>query len=152
MATTAPAATPTNVPAGWQVLAARYFAIAYPSEWVAQAPVPITDTTIANAVGYTYDIKVASDGRTLSILERRDSEIAAAYCHIDNSVAKILAGATMRYSVTGSAQDTRDWVYADSHGTLFDISINDALSPAHRTLDDMLLATLRLDDLTPFTC
>ena len=151
-ATSAPAATPTNVPSGWQVVVGHYFAIAYPRGWQAQSPMPITDTTIADATGFTYALTAQSDGRTLSILERWDSDIAGAYCNVSNSTPQTLAGAPMRYSITGNANDTRDWLFADKQGTVFDISLNDALSPSHIAQDNTLLATLRLASVTPFHC
>ncbi len=151
-ATTAPAPTPTNVPAGWRVLAGRNFAIAYPSEWTAQPPVPNTDTTVANAVGYTYPLSVASDGRTLNIYEEWNTDKAGAYCHVTNGKTVTLAGAKMQYTVAGNSNEERNWLFADSHNNLLQITLNDALSPAKIALDNTLLATLRLTDLTPFRC
>jgi hypothetical protein len=144
--------SPVDAPTGWHVLAGRHFAIAYPSDWEAQAPVPITDTTIADATGYTYALTHPSDGRMISILERWDSELVKAYCHVNNSYPNTMAGAPVRYTITGNNNELRDWVFGDDQNVLFELTANDAHSRELISFDNELLATLRFDDITPTHC
>jgi hypothetical protein len=137
------AATPTNVPAGWQVFAAPHLSIAYPPDWIVQiAPQQGGGTT------YEFQSQVGSYRVQVSESDNVDSATAAAICSSGDQVVTF-AGLPMRYSV-GNGGRTLLWEFLASNSTDYQLQTADASSdPGVQAEDKSILSTFRAQYTTP---
>jgi hypothetical protein len=125
--------TPTNVPSGWQVHAARYFTIAYPAGWTVEPTTHATSSADTYAVSWAF---YSPDRRQyLAVLEQDHLSAAEMQqdCTAGDRTPKTMAGLPMLYALY-NGDNLNYWF--DSTGSStggvvynFQASVNDPSDP-----------------------
>lgn len=144
------APTPTNVPAGWRVLATTYFSLAYPPDWMPQTDGPSTGQFVIWAPS-------RQDAVTVNVVlhvEVPPMELTL-YCQPQREGARhtTLANLPMSLQVTGLANSVRVWRFVNAQQTLYQLSVGDALTDtATQARHEAIFATFRPNIATPWHC
>lgn len=148
------APTPTHVPAGWKVLATRYFSLAYPPDWTLQ-----TYQEGPGSVSYHITPPTPQAPWVIVSVEDHlpDPYNVAPYCTPTSGDIQhtTLAGLPMAYMLNYHIRGMplRDWTFVNAPGTLFTLDTNDTQSSsAIQAQDEAILGTFRPDNATPWSC
>ncbi len=147
----APAPTPTNVPAGWSVLAGLHLSLAYPPEWAVRTIPPHEGLTST-----LYNLAPAAASQDLFVVvqvQPRATDLSP-YCAPGASWRRAtLAGLPMVFAVTGAGRPVREWTFANAQRTVYTLYTDDTQADtAAQARDDTILATFRPDNADPWHC
>jgi hypothetical protein len=147
----APAPTPTNVPAGWSVLAGLHLSLAYPPEWAVRTIPPHEGLTFTD-----YILALPANSQDLFVVAQVQPRAAdlSPYCAPGASWQRAtLAGLPMAFAVTGAGRPVRAWTFANAQHTLYTLYTDDTQADAAtQAQDEAILATFRPDNATPWRC
>jgi hypothetical protein len=147
------APTPTDVPAGWTVLAGWHFSMAYPPGWSLQSDVLATGPTYNLEPPNPHDQGVEVD---VALLPPYASSVdTGPYCLSSNHGIHqtTFAGLPMAYEITGEGVYTRTWTFVNSQHTEYMLkALDEQGTAAAQGLDDSILATFRPDGSTRWHC
>ncbi len=144
------APTPTNVPAGWSVLATTYFSLAYPPDWT-------PDTGGSSTGQFVFWAPARQDAVVVNVVLQAKvppGELTL-YCQPQSEGARhtTLATLPMSLQLTGLAHSVRVWRFVNARQTLYQLSVGDALADAAtQARHEAIFATFHPNIATPWHC
>src|SRR5487761_1917403 len=141
------APTPTNVLAGWRILATTYFSLAYPPDWT-------PDTGSSSTGQFVIWAPARQDAVTVNVVLQAEvppMELTL-YCQPQREGARptTLANLPMSLQLTGLANSVRVWRFVNAQQTLYQLSVGDALTDAAtQARHEAIFATFRPNIATP---